>query len=87
LFRYIRYNGLGLRRAALEHDEAAPSVLADLKGRTPRHAKRIGTLDPETSLIIWQDEVVETSGLTLLGLENSPANPAPLSTEPQIESV
>jgi hypothetical protein len=83
LFRYVRYNALGLRRPVPKRDDET-TVSADVKHRTPRRAKRLGTLDPETSLIIWQDEVVDAVGVTPFGLETSPADP--VRPEPQIES-
>lgn len=62
LFRYVRYNGVGSRRATLERADETPATVADGELRKPRLARRLGTLDPETSKIIWQDEVVDAIG-------------------------
>ena len=82
MFRYVRYNALGLRRPAPKRDDETEASAADVKARTPRRAKRLGSLDPETSLIIWQDEVVDATGVIPLSLETSPANPVSLLPEP-----
>jgi hypothetical protein len=87
LFRYIRYSDVGLRRPALQRTDETPTTLAEVKLETPRRAKRFGTLDPETSLIIWQDEVVDATGVTALRLETSPADPAPVRPGPQMEGA
>jgi hypothetical protein len=87
LFRYIRYNALGLRRAAPQPDDETAATAADVKRRKPPRAKRLGTLDPETSSIVWQDDVVDAAGAAPLGVEISPANPFQLAPEQQIESA
>lgn len=87
MFRYIRYNALGLRRSALKRDDETTATVADVTPRTPRRATRLGTLDPETSRIIWQDAAVDATGVTPLGLEASLANPVALGPEPQIEGA
>jgi hypothetical protein len=61
-------------------DETATSA-ADVNRQIPRRPKRLGSLDPETSLIIWQDEVVDATVTTSFSLETSPANPVPLLPE------
>jgi hypothetical protein len=87
LFRYIRYSDVGLRRPALKRDDETLSTAADVKPETPRRAKRFGVLDPETSLIVWQDEVVDATGGSDSSLETSPADSTPVLTEPQMEGA
>jgi hypothetical protein len=88
VFRYIRYNALGLRRAALKLDDDTSANVANVKRRSPRRSGRLGTLDPETSLIVWQDEVVNTSEVAPSPLvETSPADSALMGPEPQIEGA
>ena len=72
-FRYVRYNGLGARRATLKRADETPGTVSDGELRKPRRAKRLGTLDPETSEIIWQDETVDTTGVSPLEA-TSPSN-------------
>ena len=81
MFRYVRYNTLGLRRPAPTQDDETATSVEDVKRRTPRRAQRLGILDPETSLIIWQDDVVDAVGATSLSLETSLADPPPLLSE------
>jgi hypothetical protein len=59
LFRYIRYNGPC--RSTLKLDDETPAIVDDLELRTPQPATRLGSLDPETSEIVWQDEVGDTT--------------------------
>jgi len=58
MFRYVRYNPLATLRPALKRDETSGSAVA-VELRMPRRAIRLGTLDPETSEIIWRDEVAD----------------------------
>jgi len=58
LFRYIRYNGFRRSNAILDDD--TPAIADDVEVR-PR-ATRLGTLDPETSEIVWLDEAGDTTG-------------------------
>ena len=57
MFRYIRYNGFRRPNANLDD---TPAIADDVEVR-PR-ATRLGTLDPETSEIVWLDEAGDTTG-------------------------
>lgn len=75
MFRYIRYSPRGLLRPARNLDAETPEGAPDVELRKPRRAVRLGTLDPETSEIIWQDQVVDGIATNAL-LAPAPDNPA-----------
>ena len=56
---YIRYNES--RRSTLKLDDETPATVDELELRTPQPATRLGSLDPETSEIVWQDELGDTT--------------------------
>ena len=76
MFRYVRYNPRATLRPALKRDETSESAVA-VELRMPRRAMRLGTLDPETSEIIWRDEVAD--GIATIDISSSPTphTPAP----------
>jgi len=59
MFRYFRYNPVTLLRPALKRDARSPESVADVEPQMLRRPIRLGTLDPETSQIVWRDEATE----------------------------
>jgi hypothetical protein len=73
MFRYVRYNPLSLIRPVPKRNAETSESIDGVEARMPRRAMRLGTLDPETSKIIWRDELGEEIATA--------ASPSPSATD------